>query len=185
MSLNTYKIQRHRGKEPQLPPIPESSSHLAGTGVLPPVTRTYTEPSMNDGVTRMSAQSLPVPPHLPRTAFTDSGNRERHRGATGIARQYLGQRIESNTYELDAPAIHARTAAADDVVSMHPFSPSHLDPMLSALHVSRLEQDITVQRIEELVAADGESEVENAESGKAGGFQRWDVCTRHLSIMDS
>jgi hypothetical protein len=151
------------------------------------VTRTYTEPSMNDGVTRMSAQSLPVPPNLPRTAFTDSGNRERHREATGIARQYLGQRMESNTYELDAPAIHARTAA-DDVVSMPPFSPSHLDPMLSALHVSRLEQDITVQRIEELVAADGESEVENAESGKAGGFQRWDVCsecTKHLSIMGS
>ena len=57
--------------------------------------------------------------------------------------------------------------------------------MLSALHVSRLEQSITVQRIEELVAVDGESEVENAESGKAGGFQRWDECTRQLSIMDS
>ena len=148
------------------------------------MTGTYTEPTMNDGVTRMSAQGPPVPPKLPRTAFTDSGNRERHREAIGITQQYPGQRMEWNTYELDAPVIHARTAT-DDVVGVPPFSPSHLEPMLSALHVSRLEQSITVQRIEELVAVDGESEVENAESGKAGGFQRWDACSRvHKTIID-
>ena len=77
---------------------------------------------MNDGVTRMSAQGPPVPPKLPMTAFTDSGNRERHREAIGITQQYPGQRMEWNTYELDAPVIHATYSATDDVVRVPPFS---------------------------------------------------------------
>lgn len=79
--------------------------------------------------------------------------------------------MEPNHYELDTQSRPARIGA-DDFYGVAPSSQSTPGAWDDGLHISRMEQSITARRIEDVVAADGEVEVENAESENGGGFQR-------------
>lgn len=81
--------------------------------------------------------------------------------------------MEPIGHELGTQPMHPRVGA-DDFHGVAPFSPSAPKVTEDGLHVSKLEQGITARHIEDLVAVDGELEVKNAESGRGGGFQRWD-----------
>jgi hypothetical protein len=131
----------------------------------------YTEAAINDELSHINRRYPPIPPKLPITASTDTINIELRRQTTGIAGQNPRQRMEPITHELDTSIIRAHVRT-HDFRSAAPFSPATLEAMEDGLHVSKLEQGITARCIEDLIAADGELEVENAESDSGGGFQR-------------
>jgi hypothetical protein len=91
--------------------------------------------------------------------------------------------MEPNHDELDTQSRPARIDA-DDFCGVAPSSQSTPRAWDDGLHVSRMEQSITARRIEDVVAADGEVEVENAESENGGGFQRYEPVLQPKSTCE-
>jgi hypothetical protein len=113
-----------------------------------------------------------IPPNLSPTRIPMDDRLEKQtRMNAGIPHQSLQMPELSNLNIRDGNATR-HNIIADEILRPAPIFPPSLDVIPDGLHVSNMEQDITVKDIEDVQLADGEIEAENAETGQGGGFQQ-------------